>query len=56
MSNKGLLALVVVILLGITAVVVVDAREKPFGEKIADSAHEITQEIKDEIDDHTDAK
>ncbi len=54
MSNKGLLTIIIVILLGILGVVLIDAshHESP-GEQLSNSISEAGEEIGDEIDDAT---
>lgn len=55
MSNKGLLIIVIIILVGIFSVLILDANQSP-GDQIADGFGEVTEEIGDEIDDNTDAR
>lgn len=58
MRNNGLMTIVAVIVLGIIGFMVADHYTKPqtTGEKIQGSVHEVAEEIKDEIDDHTTAR
>lgn len=56
MSNKALLTIVIVMLIGVFAIVLMQATEKPPSEKIADDVGEVTEEIGDELDDATDAR
>lgn len=53
MSNNALLIIIIFILLGIGGILYVQTTERTPAEKIGDSVTEITQEIQDEIDDHT---
>lgn len=52
-NNNGILIVIAVALIGILTVMFLQYEEKPPGEKIADSIGELTEEIGDEIDDHT---
>jgi hypothetical protein len=54
MSNKGLLTIIAVILVGIFAVILVQMNQEPdtFGEQV----NEAIEEVGDEIDDNTTAR
>ncbi len=58
MSNKGLLVVIAVLLVGILGILAVQyqQREKPLDERIGDSISETVEEIGDEIDDNTTAR
>lgn len=58
MSNRGLLIVIAVILVGILGILAVQyqQREKPLDERIGDSITETVEEIGDEIDDNTTAR
>tara|TARA_B100001989_G_C24548123_1_gene472378 strand:+ start:2247 stop:2417 length:171 start_codon:yes stop_codon:yes gene_type:complete len=56
MGNNSLLAIIVVLLIGIFAVVLIQANEETPAEKISNSFSETIEEIGDEIDDNTDAQ
>lgn len=58
MSNKGLLIVIAVILVGILGILAVQyqQREKPLDQRIGDSVSEVVEEIGDEIDDNTTAR
>ncbi len=56
MSTKGLLTIVIILLLGTFAAVVINMNEKSPGKELTSSISEMTEEISDEIDDHTDAR
>lgn len=67
MDNKGLLIIIAVILVGIFGVILMEANKKSSGDKISgsisdvvnsadDGIKEFKEEVKDEIDDNTDAK
>ncbi len=52
-DSKGLLVIIAVLLLGIFTVLIVQAGKKNRPNSVADSIGEVTEEIQDEIDDHT---
>lgn len=52
MSNKGLLIVIVVLLVGIVAFLAIDMNRKK-DSSISGSIGEVVEEIGDEIDDHT---
>ena len=54
MSNKGLLAIIMVVLLGIMVLLIADRGKND--DTIGGSVNEVVEEIGDEIDDHTDAR
>ena len=54
MSNKGLLAIILVVLVGIMVLLVTDHGKND--DTIGGSVSEVVEEIGDEIDDHTDAR
>ena len=53
MSNKSLLIVIVVVLIGIFSVVLIQANEETPAEKISGSISETIEEIGDEVDDST---
>ncbi|MFA5593533.1 MAG: hypothetical protein WC989_09510 [Micavibrio sp.] len=54
MSNRGILIIIALIVIGILGLLVFQQREKaPLGERISDSVSETVEEIGDEIDDNT---
>ncbi len=55
MTNRGLLVVITIVLVGILSVMVVryQEREKPLDQRIGDSISEAVEEVGDEIDDHT---
>lgn len=55
MTNRGLLVVITIVLVGILSVMVVryKEREKPLDQRIGDSISEAVEEVGDEIDDHT---
>lgn len=54
MSNKALLTIVIVLLVGIGGVVLMQANEKSPSEKIADGISDTADDIGDKIEDATD--
>lgn len=60
MNNTGLLAVLIVILLGITTIALVQSEDETpaeaFVNDISSNIEELGEEIADEIDDHTDAR
>jgi hypothetical protein len=66
-NNKAMLVIIAVVLVGIFAVIYMEANEKSDGDKISESISDVVdsagggfkefkEEVKDEIDDNTDAK
>lgn len=53
MSNKGLLTVITVVLMGILAVLLINMEEETPAEELSDSISETIEEIGDEIDDNT---
>lgn len=53
MNNKGLLAVIAVLLLGIFTIMIIQMNEQTPAERIASDFGEVTEEFKDEIDDRT---
>lgn len=56
MNNKGILVIIAVAVIGIFAVLFVQANKKSPAEKVMSGVEEMKEEIVDEVDDHTDAK
>lgn len=54
MNNKGFMAVVIVLLVGIFAFVAIEATEKSPSEKVADSISGTVEEVGDNIEDATD--
>lgn len=66
-DNRGVLIIIAVVLIGIFAVILMEANKKTSGEKIGDSISDIVdsagdgteefrEEVVDEIDDNTDSR
>lgn len=55
MSNKGLLIVITIVLVGILSIMVIQMNEKTPAEKFGDSVSEAIEEFGDEIDDNTTA-
>lgn len=53
MSNRGLLAVILVIVVGIFAIVTIQLTEPTPAEKIGNSVSEAIEEVGDEVDDAT---
>ena len=53
MSNKNLMTVIIVLLLGIFTILFIQANERSPSEKIGDSVSEAVEEIGDEIGDST---
>lgn len=56
MSNRGLIIVVIVLLLGILGFMVMNIDRRTPTEKVGDSVSEVVEEIGDEIDDNTTAR
>jgi len=59
MSNKALISLVIVLLIGILSIAIIrknQPQEESVGSEISKSINEGAEEVADEIDDHTDDK
>lgn len=60
MSNKALISIAIVLLIGVLSVAVIriqnPPKEESVGDKVTRSINEGAEEVADEIDDHTDDK